>query len=74
MRASPTHYNHRKSGTQVNGINKITLVKKLIYATQYKEQFKKASALLKHNVEKIILEIVFHNNHHQFYLSEKLLI
>ena len=36
----------------MNGINKINLVKKLIYAAQYKEEFKKATANLKHNIEK----------------------
>ena len=45
-------YNARKSGKQVNVFNKINLVKKLIYTAQYKEEFKKATADLKHNIEK----------------------
>ena len=45
-------YKARKSGKQVNVFNKINLVKKLIYTAQYKEELKKATANLKHNIEK----------------------
>ena len=36
----------------MNNINTINFVNKLIYAAQYKEEFRKTTANLKHNIEK----------------------